>query len=94
MEIKLAKLVKGQGLCKIAVEEQDPQMEQEEGWDNEFDMLQNEVLYILASTNSWYNGLKYYLTHGSSLNHLNARKKRDLRLKTSQYQLIDGVLFR
>ncbi|CAF4383875.1 unnamed protein product, partial [Adineta steineri] len=26
-------------------------MEQEEGWDNEVDMLQNEVLYIPASTN-------------------------------------------
>jgi hypothetical protein len=74
-------------------EAQDPQMEQEEGWDNEVDMLQNEVLYIPASTNSWYNNLKYYLTHGSSLNHLNAHKKRALRLKSSQYQLIDGVLF-
>ena len=76
------------------VEAQDPQMEQEEGWDNEVDMLQNEVLYIPASTNSWYNDLKYYLTHGSSPNHLDAHKKRDLRLKSTQYQLIDGVLFR
>ncbi|CAF4279879.1 unnamed protein product, partial [Adineta steineri] len=47
-------------------------MEQEEGWDNEVDMLQNEVLYIPASTNSWYNDLKYYLTHRSSPNHLDA----------------------
>ena len=65
------------------MEAQDPQMEQEEGWDNEVDMLQNEVLYIPASTNSWYNDLKYYLTHGSSLNHLDARKKRALRLKSA-----------
>jgi hypothetical protein len=57
-------------------------------------MLQYEVLYIPTSTNSWYNDLKYYLTHGSSLNHLDAHKKRDLRLKYAQYQLIDGVLFR
>ena len=64
-------------------EAQDPQMEQEEGWDNEVDMLQSEVLYIPTSTNSWYNDLKYYLTHGSSLNHLDARKKRDLGLKSS-----------
>ena len=68
-------------------------MEQDEGWDNEVDMLQNEVLYIPASTNSWYNDLKYYLTHGSSPNHLDARMKRALRLKSAQYQLIDGVLF-
>ena len=65
MEIKPAKLVKGQGLCKLTAEAQDPQMEQEEGWDNDVDMLQNEVLYIPSSTNSWYNDLKYYLTHGA-----------------------------
>ena len=93
MEIKLAKLVKGQGLCKLTVEAQDLQMEEEEGWENEFDMLQSEVLYIPTSTNSWYNDIKYYLTHGSSPNHLDAYKKRNLRLKSTQYQLIDGVLF-
>ena len=37
--------------------------------------------------------MKYYLTHESSPNHLDARKKRSLRLKSSKYQLIDGVLF-
>ena len=47
-----------------------------------------------TSTNSWYIDMKYYLTHGSSPNHLDARKKRALRLKSAQYQLIDGVLFR
>ena len=57
-------------------------------------MLQSEVLYIPTSTNSWYHDLKYYLTHRSSSNHLDARKKRSLRLKSSQYQLIDSVLFR
>ena len=46
-----------------------------------------------TSTNSWYNDLKYYLTHGRSLNHLDAYKKRALRLNSAQYQLIDGVLF-
>ena len=93
LEIKPAKLVKGQGLCKLSAKAQDPQMEEEEGWDNEVDMLQSEVLYMPTSTNSWYNDLKYYLTHGSSLNHLDAHKKRALRLKSSQYQLIDGILF-
>jgi hypothetical protein len=85
--------VKGQGLCKLVVEALDPQMEEEEGWDNEVDLLQNEMLYIPTSTNSWYNDLKYYLTHGSSPNHLDSRRKRVLRLKSAQYQLIVGVLF-
>ena len=85
--------MKGQGSCKLTVEALDPQMEEEEGWDNEVDLLQNEVLYMPASTNSWYNDLKCYLTHGSSPNHLDACKKQALKLKSSQYQLIDGVLF-
>ena len=46
-----------------------------------------------TSTNSWYNNLKYYLTHASSPIHLDAWKKLALRLKYSQYQMIDGVLF-
>ena len=64
----------------------DPQKEEEEGRDN-------EVLYILTSTDSWYNDIKYYPTHGSSPNHLDSRKKCSLRLKSTQYQLINGVLF-
>ena len=74
MQIKLAKLVKGQGLCKLMVEALDPQ-ENEEGWENEEEMFEIEVLYILASTNSWYNDLKYYLMHGSSPSHMDARKR-------------------
>ena len=56
-------------------------------------MFEGEVVYITTSTNSWYNDLKYYLRHGSSLCHLYARKRRSLRLKYTQYQLINGVLF-
>ena len=67
---------------------------EDEEWSNEVDLLQSEVLYMPASTNSWYNDLKYYLTHESSPNYLNARKKQALRLKSTQYQLIYGVLFR
>ena len=93
LELNPAKLVKGQGLRNLAVEALDPQSEEEEGWDNEVDSLQNEVLYILASTNLWCNDLKYYLTHESSPNNLYAQKKRSLRLKSSQYPLIDDVLF-
>ena len=81
LEINPTQFVKGQGLCKLMVEALDLQKEEEEGWDNEFDMLQREVLYIPSSTNSWYNDLKYYLTYGSSLSHLDARKKWALRLK-------------
>jgi hypothetical protein len=65
------------------MEAQDPQMEQEEGWDNKVDMLQNEVLYMPASINSWYNDMKYYLTHRSSPIHLDSHKKQALRLNSA-----------
>ena len=72
-------MVKGQGLCKLAVEELDLQEEEEEeeeeGWENEVEMLEREVLYIPTSANSWYSDLKYYLTHGSSPSHLDAQKR-------------------
>ena len=71
----------------------DLQKEKEDGWDNEFDFLKSEVLYIPSSTDSWYNDIKYYPTHWSSPSHLDAQKKRALRLEYAQYQMIDGVLF-
>lgn len=82
LEINPTQLVKGHGLCKLAEEALDLQEEEEEGWDNEYDMLQREVLYIPALSNSWYNDLKYYLTHGSNPSHLDAVKIKDLRLKS------------
>lgn len=56
-------------------------------------MFEREVFYILTLTNSWYNDLKYYLVHGSSSSHLDARKRQAWILKSSQYQLVNGVLF-
>ena len=37
----------------LTVEAFDLQEEEEEGWDNEVDMLQKEGLYISSLTNSW-----------------------------------------
>jgi hypothetical protein len=69
------------------------QVSDQEGWENELE-VRNEVLYILVPTNSWYYDIKYYLTHGTSPQYLEPKKKRALRLKYAKYQLIDGVLFR
>ena len=74
LEIKPSKLVKGQGLCKLAVEELDLQND-EEGWENEADFFEREVPYVLASTNSWYNDLKYCLIHGRSPSYLDSWKR-------------------
>jgi hypothetical protein len=53
-----------------------------------------EVCAIPDVSNLQYSDLIYYLTHGTSPLHLDAKKKRALTLKESQYQLVDGILFR
>ena len=58
---------------QVTAEALDPQ-EDEKGWENEVDMLERELLYIPTFMNSWYNDLKYYLTHGSNPIHLYAQK--------------------
>lgn len=73
LEIKPAKLVKGQGLCKLAVESHENQAEDHEDWlKNEVELLKKEIFYIPFPTNSWYYEMKYYLIHGTALNYLDA----------------------
>jgi hypothetical protein len=45
LDIKPAKLVKGQGLCKLAAEAQD-QVNEDSGWENEIALWCGEVAYI------------------------------------------------
>jgi hypothetical protein len=44
--------------------------------------------------NSQYSNLVYYLTHGTAPSHLDFKKKHTLRIKATQYQLINNVLFK
>ena len=84
LEIKPVKIVKGHDPCKHVAKAQDPH-DGEEGWENDAEMLEREVHFVRATTNSWYIDLKYYLTHGSGQGHLEAWKRQALRLKSSQY---------
>jgi hypothetical protein len=63
LDIKPAKLVKGQGLCKLAVEAQD-QVNEDLGWENEIALWCGEVAYISLGRDSWYKDLSYLLHHG------------------------------
>ena len=69
-DIEIIKIIRGEGLCKLETKYQGPK--EEEGWENEVNMLKREVCYTLANVDSWYYDLKYYFTHGSSLVYLNA----------------------
>jgi hypothetical protein len=44
--------------------------------------------------NSWYDKIRFYLTHGSSPCNIDPQNIRELRLKSSFFQLINDILFR
>jgi len=91
--IKTTKIVRVHGLCKLATKSQDLAGKDEFGWDNKLSLWCNEVLYILPSHDSWYSNLSYFLHCGTCPGHLNLRERRALRSKSSQYCLINSLLF-
>jgi hypothetical protein len=72
LDIKIAKLVKGQGFFKLAAEAQD-HANQDPGWDNEISLWCGEVEYISPGPNSWYKDLAHLLHHGTCPEKLNHR---------------------
>jgi len=98
VEINPSKIIRDQGLCNLVTEGYNnyasiDHEDSEAGWVNEADMIHKEVFFIFASTDSWYNDLKYFLVNKSNPSHLNAQKRWALRLKASCYQLINDILF-
>jgi len=63
------------------------------GWENEFSLWCSESLYVPPGKESWYENLSSLLHHGTCPENLNPRERRALRLKYSQYRLINYVLF-
>jgi hypothetical protein len=90
--IKPAKLIKGQGLCKMVTKAQDLINEYPER-ENELALWCSEVLYIPPGKESWYGKLIYLLHHGNFQKHLSSKERRALRLKSVQYRLVNSVIF-
>lgn len=63
------------------------------GWENEADVSTKEIYCVHVSTDSRYDDLKHYLTHWITPQYLYPKNKSYLRLKSTQYDLIDGLLF-
>eukprot|EP00253_Pinus_taeda_P032005 PITA_32005 len=85
IEIKPANIVKGQGFCKMLV-----------GASRISENPCAEVQMCEVSLNdaeSLYVDIIYYLKNGYAPSHLNHTRKRALRLKAKQYQLINDILF-
>jgi hypothetical protein len=85
--------IRDQGLCKLVVDS----VEDQESQINTSTVNQHnekQIIYAQAIANSWYENIKFYLTHGSSPRNLDPKNRRVLRLKFSSFQLINDVLFR
>ena len=50
--------------------------------------------FAQTTPNSWYDNIRFYLTHGSAPINLDSKNIRALRLKYASFQLINDVLFR
>lgn len=86
VEIKLANIVKGEGFCKMLV-----------GASLMSENPSKEVQVYEVGLNhakSLYDDIIYYLKNGYAPPNLDHTKKRALRLKAKQYQLMNDILFR
>eukprot|EP00253_Pinus_taeda_P029794 PITA_29794 len=86
LEIKPANVVRGQGFCKMLA-----------GASQISKNSSEEVQICEVSLNdaeSLYANIIYFLKNGYAPSHLDHTKKRALRLKAKQYQLINDILFR
>jgi hypothetical protein len=93
LEITPAQIVRSQGLCKLVV---DSEIDQKE--DNDMSCLerndQNPICCAQNFVSPWYDDIRHYLQHGSAPRHLDPAKRRALRLKSVSFHLINGILFR
>ena len=53
-----------------------------------------DVCPLFIAPNSWYRDLIHYLQEGYFSEHWNPKQRRALHIKSSLYQIIDGVMFR
>ena len=75
LQFKPTNIVKGQGLCKLVTQGDDAEEQEEDGWQDEPIMYTQQVPYVPAIEGSCYNDIKYYMQHGTTLGHLNDKKK-------------------
>jgi hypothetical protein len=93
LNIKPTKLVKGQGFFLMEAEAQD-QVNEDPKWENDLELWCGEDSYVSPGQESWYEKWTYFLYHGTFLENLNPKERRALKLKSTQYLLINWVFFR
>ena len=93
LEIKPSQVIRGLGLCKLAAKLAHLPTDQNH---IPFDdvLLQKEICFIPDPASSWYTKIHTYLETDSAPDNLDPKKKREVRLKSAPYQLVNNVLFR
>ena len=86
--IKLAKIFKGQGFCRLLAG--DSNIQEHEGTNNIEEI--NEISTI--NLESQYADLIFYLKNGYAPSNISYKNKRAIRLQAKKLEIIDDVLFR
>jgi hypothetical protein len=80
-------------LCKLVV---DSETEQRENSDTS-NLEKREQILICCAQNlisTWYEDIRFCLEHGSAPRYLDPAKRRALRLNSTSFHLVNGILFR
>ena len=80
LEIKPAKIVRGQGLCHLTAQLNDPENQQAD-WEQEETTPTGFVNALETMASKWYDHIKFSLHNKFSPETLDSKKHRALRLK-------------
>ena len=67
---------------------------EEQAWEDEAELHVMDVCPLFIAPESWYRDLVHYLQAGILPEHWNSKQRRELRPKSTCYQIVEGVLFR
>jgi len=70
LEFKPIHTIKGQGICRLAIEGRDTPKQDLSGWEQEIEMYNIDHTPQSTSTAPWYTYLRKFLEHGTFPSHL------------------------
>ena len=90
LEFKLDTIIKGQGFIKLLGKNI---THKDFDWEDEAGVNLIDVCPIFTAPESWYRDLVYYMQQGYLSEHWISKQRRVICLKSSPYQIMDGVIF-
>ena len=94
IEIKPSTVVGGQGICKLVFESAHLSMiNTDDNIDESFLTKKKEIYFFPPPQDSWYSNIRILLETRSAPDNLEPKKRRDLRLKSTAYQLKNNTFF-